>query len=812
MSAARTTLTVGIAMSLGAIIALAIGARDSEGTHGGEWHVVERVSQAMDGGSAESDVTVHPDISYDGRYVAFSSYADDLVAGDNDVKQYTEQDVFWRDRMTGEIRLISKATDGTKAHDFSGWPSISNDGMWVAFDSSDPLAPDANPFGTSVYVYDVEEDETELVSVGIGGAPIDQVALDPAISGNGRFVGFGAFAGNLVLNDEEICPDFQPGTLQQCFDAFVYDRQTDTTEKVSVSSAEIPANADSHGDIDLSFDGRFAVFSSTATNLAPSDENNFCLDFTTDMIRSCSDVFVRDRQTGETELISRSISGGTGDYSSFTGAISDDGRYVVFSSNASDLVAEDTVMTCSRDFKEPKEFSCQDIFLYDRTTDEMTLVSRRQDGTQANNDSMRPHISADGRYVVFETIANNLVPDDENDTCEDGVFDCSDVIAYEIATGKLSHVSVGPAGELGNSYNGDAAVSGDGQTVVFASTSWNLVKGDGPNDCGDDTCTDFLVSERNDVATLSPTPAPRPNGDVNCNGSVDTIDALAIQRKIAGLSVNQQPGCPDMGEAFARLAAGLPDLFGDVDCSGQFDTVDALKILRWIAALSVLQAQGCPEIGEGGGSSATATPTRTPTPTSTPGPSATPTRTPTPTPTSGPTSTATSSATPTPAPTSTPVQPSNDCESFTQPAAIPDGDGGFLVSTINVKATGTIAYLALCVNIEHTFVGDLVVTLKHLDTGTVLTLVDRPGLPDISSFGCDGDDMFVLLDDAASDSVEDECASGTPTINGVFYPEPGSLATFLGEDVGGTWEVTVSDDQGGDLGEWLGTILWWVVE
>jgi hypothetical protein len=115
-------------------------------------------------------------------------------------------------------------------------------------------------------------------------------------------------------------------------------------------------------------------------------------------------------------------------------------------------------------------------------------------------------------------------------TCEDGVFDCSDVIAYEIATGKLSHVSVGPAGELGNSYSGDAAVSGDGQTVVFASTSWNLVKGDGPNDCGDDTCTDFLVSERNDVATLSPTPAPRPNGDVNCNGSVDTIDALAIQR------------------------------------------------------------------------------------------------------------------------------------------------------------------------------------------------------------------------------------------------------------------------------------------
>lgn len=108
-----------------------------------------------------------------------------------------------------------------------------------------------------------------------------------------------------------------------------------------------------------------------------------------------------------------------------------------------------------------------------------------------------------------------------------------------------------------------------------------------------------------------------------------------------------------------------------------------------------------------------------------------------------------------------------------------------------VSASGTISDLNVSVDISHTFVGDLAVTLTHLDTGTSVTIIDHPGSP-ASQFGCSEDNIVATLDDEAASPVEDQCASSTPTIAGTFIPN-NPLSAFDGESIGGTWRLTVFD-------------------
>jgi Tol biopolymer transport system component len=133
--------------------------------------------------------------------------------------------------------------------------------------------------------------------------------------------------------------------------------------------------------------------------------------------------------------------------------------------------------------------------------------------------------------------------------------------------------------------------------------------------------------------------------------------------------------------------------------------------------------------------------------------------------------------------------------------AIPDRNNTGVADVISVPVSGTLTDLDVWVRIEHTFVGDLRVRLRHLDTGTTGNIVDRPGRP--PGAGCRGDDIDATLDDEASSPVEDECVRPGPiAIEGDFSPDR-SLSRFDGEDLSGDWELRVSDRGRGDLGTFV---------
>src|SRR5947209_1614213 len=255
---------------------------------------------------------------------------------------------------------VSVASDGTEGNDVSLGSALSADGRFVAFDSAatDLVAGDTNGV-SDVFVHDRQTGTTERVSVasdgaqGNGSSGLVTFAFPPALSADGRFVAFVSFATNLVASD-----------TNGATDVFVHDRQTGTTERVSVASDGTEGNAASAG-ATLSADGRFVAFHSAATNLVAGDTNG------------TNDVFVHDRQTGTTERVSvNGFSAGP--------ALSADGRFVAFHSTATNLVAGDTN-------------GATDVFVHDRQTGTTERVSVASDGTQGNDASSYPALSADGR-------------------------------------------------------------------------------------------------------------------------------------------------------------------------------------------------------------------------------------------------------------------------------------------------------------------------------------------------------------------------------------------------------------------------------
>jgi hypothetical protein len=227
-------------------------------------------------------------------------------------------------------------------------------------------------------------------------------------------------------------------------------------ERISVDSTGLEANRPSPvNGAAFSSDGRFVAFDSTASNLAPWDLNN------------ASDVFVHDRSSGATVLISTALTGLAGNGSSNFGGISADGRFVVFDSSAGDLVKYDSnqltdVFVCDRD---PDGNG-----IFDEANDVVTRVSVDSAGNQANGSSYESAISADGTKVAFASDARNLVASDTNSA--------TDVFLHDLGTGSTQLISLSTAGVQGNQFSGEATLSSDGALVCFASDATNLV----PND------------------------------------------------------------------------------------------------------------------------------------------------------------------------------------------------------------------------------------------------------------------------------------------------------------------------------------------
>jgi Tol biopolymer transport system component len=257
----------------------------------------------------------------------------------------------------------------------------------------------------------------------------------PALSGDGRLVVFLSEASNLVAGDTN-------GLL----DVFVYDRDTGLVELVSIGHDGSPANGEPSRP-SISPDGRYVAFNSTASNLVPDDTN------------AHQDVFLFDRKVGLTERISLTSDEAQIDQDAFTKrpAISVDGRFVVFYSNAQALSPDAAADTYN-------------IYLRDRQEAETLLLTRGYDAAPANGDSVYPTISADGNWVAYYSFASNLVVSDTNHA--------SDVFLYSRLSQETWRVSVDSSGAQGNNLSDLAAISADGRYVAFYSSASNLVPGD----------------------------------------------------------------------------------------------------------------------------------------------------------------------------------------------------------------------------------------------------------------------------------------------------------------------------------------------
>lgn len=315
-----------------------------------------------------------PSLSADGGFVAFHSVASDLVAGDGN----GVHDVFVRDLMAGTTMRASLDLAGRDPNGRSMDPSLSADGRYVAFQSyaSDLVAGDGN-HAADVFVRDLVGGTTTRASVDAEGGDPNGSSYAPAFSADGRYVAFFSFASDLV-----------PGDGGGHSDVFVRDLVAGVTVRASVDTEGGDPNRWSFFP-SVSADGRYVAFHSYASDLVPGDRNAF------------TDVFVRDLVAGTTVRGSVDTEGGDPNSASTSTSISAEGRYVVFYSYASDLVPGD-------------ENNWSDVFVRDLVAGATLRASVDLGGGDPNWNSTYPSISADGRYVAFDSLASDLVARDGN--------------------------------------------------------------------------------------------------------------------------------------------------------------------------------------------------------------------------------------------------------------------------------------------------------------------------------------------------------------------------------------------------------------
>jgi uncharacterized repeat protein (TIGR01451 family) len=438
-------------------------------------NATDRVSVSSTGAQANGTST-RPALDGAGDLVVFDSSATNMVGGDTN----QALDVFVHNRSTGTTERISVSSDGTQGNSGSHSPSISDDGRFVAFVSTATnLVPNDTNGVDDIFVRDLIAGTTERVSVSSDGQEGNSSTTATSIGADGRWVAFSSFATNLVPDD-----------TNGAFDSFVHDRQTGLTELVSVSSDEAQGDAQSVAP-SVSADGRFVAFWSDATNLVPADTNDR------------PDVFVRDRLNGTTERASVSSDEQQSDGNSpepgvrgFVAEgpdISPDGRFVAFSSSATNLVPDDT-NTCPLFFEDPPG-ACPDAFVRDLTMGTTTRVNVDAEGAQANDRSVDPAVSDDGAAVAFWSAAGNLVPNDTNVCPLFTTFpgNCPDIFVHEEGAAE------GGDADLAITKSDSADPTQRGRTLRYSITVTNH----GPAPATQVTVTDQLPSAVRFLAAIS---------------------------------------------------------------------------------------------------------------------------------------------------------------------------------------------------------------------------------------------------------------------------------------------------------------------
>jgi predicted RNA-binding protein with TRAM domain len=399
------------------------------------------------------------------------------------------------EQVRGATVRVSVHGSGAQAASGSGWtaPAISRTGRYVAFVSaSGDLTPGDTNNSADIFARDRRQRTTTLISTSTTGGPADDNSNQPAMTPDGRYVVFDSFASNLV-----------PGDTNDSQDVFVRDSRRGKTLLVSVDDTGEQGDSDS-ASAAITPDGRYVAFTSNAVNLSRAADTNEAPDVfvrdlrkgvtrrvsvsnaeeggnrsslspaisgngryvafsskATNLVRGDTnealDVFVRDRWAGTTRRVSVSSSQAQGNDVSASASITPDGRYVGFDSAASNLVRGDTNGSA-------------DGFLRDRRTGTTRRVTLSSTGAQGNEGSSRPDFSADGRYLAFFSFATNLVRRDTNEE--------ADVFLRDRRTGDTRRVSVSNSGRQGNGESSLMAISGNGRHVAFVSEAADLVARD----------------------------------------------------------------------------------------------------------------------------------------------------------------------------------------------------------------------------------------------------------------------------------------------------------------------------------------------
>ena len=316
---------------------------------------------------------------------------------------------------------------------------------------------------------------TKLVSGNAAGRFGNGASAEPSLSADGRYAAFSSNASNLVAGD-----------TNKKADIFVRDLKTGHVVRVSVGAGGVQANGRSNQPR-LSGDGHFVVFTSEASNLVTGDTNHQ------------PDVFIRDLRTGVTRLVSVGRGGARANWDSAEPVVSYSGRYVAFASDATNLVAGDTNAT-------------SDVFVRDMTSGLTTRVSKRTNGLQSDAYSDLPSISADGRYVAFESSATNLIAGDTNGFV--------DVFLRDRVAGTTRRISLGAGGVQADGNVTQPVISANGKFVAFVSEAANLVATDTDTD-GDvvrrtiATGVNVRISFRTDNLQGSFATGPAISGDGN---------------------------------------------------------------------------------------------------------------------------------------------------------------------------------------------------------------------------------------------------------------------------------------------------------
>ena len=387
--------------------------------------VYDRVTRRVERASVSSDEVPaagpcassgSPSISASGRYVAFWSCAANLVPGDLNAAT----DIFVRDRVAGTTRMVSTKANGGQAmlpvtgHASGGAPSISPEGRYVSFGSqASDLVPGDTNDKSDVFLKDLETGAIQRVSVSSTGTQSNDSSVSSSVSADGRYVAFPSYGNTLVPDD-----------TNNAIDVFVRDVRARKTERVSLRSGGLQGSASgasglaATGGRAISADGRYVMVSSTSTTFVPNDSNG------------TFDIFVWDRKTKRMQRVSVGSDAHQADGSSSPGALSLDGRYVVTASSANDLTPGDTGLNGSDTVTVGRQPGDVDVYLYDTKFMTMEMLSVAPDGTEAkglcgaagnllssgSGESFGPTVSADGAWVGFQSCANNLAPGDTNGT------------------------------------------------------------------------------------------------------------------------------------------------------------------------------------------------------------------------------------------------------------------------------------------------------------------------------------------------------------------------------------------------------------